>query len=133
MIAQPAPEDMHRASAPAGAPRGASEAALRVLLVDASDRGGIGDYTRSLRAALQAEHADVALAAPAGAGDPDLVLRDRRCGPDVDRKGKARLYALRLRELGPAVVAFNRVVSRARPSIVHAQTEVVPGLDPLVL
>jgi glycosyltransferase involved in cell wall biosynthesis len=133
MTAQPAPEDMHRASAPAGAPRGASEAALRVLLVDASDRGGIAHYTRSLRAALQAEHADVALAAPAGAGDPDLVLRDRRWGPDVDRLGKARLYALRLRELGPAVVAFNRVVSRARPSIVHAQTEVVPGLDPLVL
>ena len=124
---------MHRASASAGAPRGASEAALRVLLVDASDRGGIAHYTRSLRAALQAEHADVALAAPAGAGDPDLVLRDRRWGPDVDRLGKARLYALRLRELGPAVVAFNRVVSRARPSIVHAQTEVVPGLDPLVL
>jgi len=116
-----------------GAPRDAPEAALRVLLVDSSDRGGIALYTRCLRAALQAEHADVALAAPAGVGDPDLVLRGRRWGPDVDRLGKARLYALRLRELGPSVLAFSRVVTRAHPSIVHAQTEVVPGLDPVVL
>ncbi len=116
-----------------GAPRDAPEPALRVLLVDASDRGGIALYTRCLRAALQAEHADVALAAPAGVGDPDLVLRGRRWGPEVDRLGKARLYALRLRELGPSVLAFSRVVTRAHPSIVHAQTEVVPGLDPVVL
>jgi glycosyltransferase involved in cell wall biosynthesis len=61
------------------------------------------------------------------------VLRGRRWGPDVDRLGKARLYALRLRELGPSVLAFSRVVTRAHPSIVHAQTEVVPGLDPVVL
>jgi glycosyltransferase involved in cell wall biosynthesis len=133
MTAQPSPEDMHRATAPTSAPRDASEAALKVLLVDASDRGGIARYTRCLRAALQAEHAEVALAAPVGVGDPDLVLQGRRWGPDVDRLGKARLYALRLRELGPSVVAFARAVARAHPSVVHVQTEVVPGLDPLVL
>ena len=115
------------------APRDASEAALRVLLVDASDRGGIARYTRCLRSALEAEHTHVALAAPAGVGDADLVLRGPRWGPAVDRMGKARLYALRLSELGPTALGFLRAVSRAHPSIVHVQTEVVPGLDPMVL
>jgi glycosyltransferase involved in cell wall biosynthesis len=133
MTAQPSPKDMHLASAPTAAPHDDSEAALKVLLVDASDRGGIARYTRCLCSALQAEHAEVALAAPAGVGDPDLVLQGRRWGPDVDRLGKARLYALRLSELGPSVVAFSRAVARAHPSVVHVQTEVVPGLDPMVL
>ncbi len=129
------PRSSHEA-APAG-PRSSSGTdghdPVRVLLVDASDRGGIALYTRRLRAALEAEHAEVALAAPAGVGDPDLELRGLRWGPDVARMGKARLYALRLSELGPSVLALAKAVSRARPAVVHAQTEVVPGLDPLVL
>ena len=133
MTAQPSPEDIDVAIPGMTAPRDASEAALRVLLVDASDRGGIARYTQCLRAALEAEHTQVALAAPAGVGDADLVLRGPRWGPAVDRMGKARLYALRLTELGPTAVAFIRAVARAHPSIVHVQTEVVPGLDPLVL
>jgi len=111
----------------------APEPAARVLLVDASDRGGIAHYTRSLRAALAAEHADVALAAPAGVGDPDLVIRGPRWGPDVDRMGKARLYALRLTEVPPSILALAKAVWRARPDVVHVQTEVVPGVDPLLL
>ena len=111
----------------------APELAARILLVDASDRGGIAHYTRCLRAALEAEHADVALAGPAGVGDPDLVLSGPRWGPDVDRMGKARLYALRLTEVPPSILALAKAVSRARPDVVHVQTEVVPGVDPLIL
>jgi glycosyltransferase involved in cell wall biosynthesis len=133
MTAQASPEDIDVATAGTAAPPDPSEAALRVLLVDASDRGGIAHYTQCLRAALEAEHTQVALAAPAGVGDAELVLRGPRWGPAVDRMGKARLYALRLTELGPTAVAFLRAVSRAHPSIVHVQTEVVPGLDPFVL
>src|SRR5579863_9947917 len=107
----------------------APEAAPRVLLVDASDRGGIARYTGCLRAALQAEHVEVALAAPAGVGDGDLVLRGPRWGPDAARMGKARLYALRLGEVGPITLTLLRAVSRARPTVVHVQTEMVPGID----
>ena len=133
MTAQPLPPDIDTASPSATLPSVAPESAMRVLLVDASDRGGIARYTRCLRVALEAEHAAVALAAPAGVGDPDLVLRGPRWGPEVARMGKARLYALRLTEVGPSALAFTRAVARAAPAVVHVQTEVVPGLDPVVL
>jgi len=133
MTAQPSPEDIDLATPETDAPSDAAVPALRVLLVDASDRGGIARYTRCLRSALEAEHTQVALAAPAGVGDRDLVLRGRRWGPDVDRLGKARLYGLRLRELAPSARSFTRAVSRTHPQVVHVQTEVVPGLDPMML
>jgi glycosyltransferase involved in cell wall biosynthesis len=133
MTAHPLPDDIDITRSPPLPAPVASGQAVRVLLVDASDRGGIARYTRCLRAALEAEHVEVALAAPAGVGDPDLVLQGPRWGPAVASMGKARLYALRLGELGPTALAFARSVSRARPTVVHVQTEVVPGLDPLVL
>ena len=75
---------------PAAAPSpGEPDPGLRVLLVDASDRGGIARYTRCLREALQAEHTDVALAAPVGVGDRGLEIRGPRWGPDVARMSKA--------------------------------------------
>ncbi len=132
MTAHPLPDDID--PDPPGAPSPSpGPMALRILLVDASDRGGIARYTRCLREALQDEHVEVALAAPAGVGDADLVLRGPRWGPDVARMGKTRLYALRLTELGPTALAFTRAVARARAGVVHVQTEVVPGLDAVVL
>ncbi len=133
MTAHPFSDDSDAAPSAPPSPAVAPAAGLRVLLVDASDRGGIARYTRCLRDALQAEHAEVALAAPAGVGDPDLVIRGPRWGPDVAAMGKARLYAMRLGEVGPAAVALFKAVSRAAPAVVHAQTEVVPGLDALML
>jgi glycosyltransferase involved in cell wall biosynthesis len=129
------PLSQHSADA---TPRAASrpdapEPGARVLLVDASDRGGIAHYTRCLRAALEAAHADVALAGPPGVGDPDLVISGPRWGPDVDRMGKAHLYALRLTEVPRSTLALAKAVARARPDVVHVQTEVVPGIDPLIL
>jgi glycosyltransferase involved in cell wall biosynthesis len=122
---------------PGGTPQrpnpGAGVSPSRVLLVDASDRGGIARYTRCLRQTLEEEHASVVLAAPLGVGDPGFELRGPRWGPDVARMGRARLYALRLREVGPCARSLHRAVKRARPEIVHVQTEVVPGLDAVVL
>jgi len=112
---------------------GRPDEALRVLLVDASDRGGIARYTEALRRALAAEHVAVSLAAPAGAGDDALALHNLRWGPGVARLGRLRLYALRLGELVPATASFLRAVRRARPDIVHVQTDVVPGIDHVVL
>ncbi|HUY22610.1 MAG TPA: glycosyltransferase [Acidimicrobiales bacterium] len=132
MTAHPSPDDPDGV-VPAQAPVPAAPVHLRVLLVDASDRGGIARYTACLRSALEAERVDVALAAPAGVGDPGLALRGPRWGPEVARMGRARLYAVRLGELAPSARAFSRAVARARPTVVHVQTEVVPGIDPLVL
>ena len=129
MTAHPRPDDTDTDLPAPVAPH----PALRVLLVDASDRGGIARYTRCLREALRAEHVDVALAAPAGVGDRGLELRGQRWGPDAARMGKARLYALRLGEVGPITATLLRAVSRARPTVVHVQTEMVPGIDALVL
>ncbi|HUI02017.1 MAG TPA: glycosyltransferase [Acidimicrobiales bacterium] len=101
--------------------------------MDASDRGGIARYTRSLRRALEGQHATVAVAAPPGVGDAGLVLRGLRWGSDVARMSRGRLYALRLREVGPCASTFVRAVRRARPCVVHVQTEIVPGIDAQVL
>src|SRR5579863_1384549 len=129
MTAQPSPGDTAPARPGRPSPSDEPEAAMRVLLVDASDRGGIARYTGCLRAALQAEHVEVALAAPTGVGDRGLELRGPRWGPDAARMGKARLYALRLGEVGPITLTLLRAVSRARPTVVHVQTEMVPGID----
>ena len=118
---------------PSSAAVGPAPDALHVLLVDASDRGGIARYTAHLRAGLEAEHATVALAGPAGVGDPGRELAVPRWGPDVGRMGKAHLYALRLAEVVPGARSFLRAVAREHPDVVHVQTEVVPGLDAAVL
>lgn len=106
---------------------------MRVLLVDASDRGGIATYTAQLGRALRAEGVDVCVAAPAGLGDEGAVLAERRWGPDISGMGRLALYRLRLAELGPATMSLLRAVARTRPDVVHVQTDVVPGADHLVL
>jgi glycosyltransferase involved in cell wall biosynthesis len=125
----PTPDDVER---DAPRVRGAS-GPLRVLIVDASNRGGIARYTACLRDALDKEGMVVQVAAPSGVGDPHVALRGPRWGPAVARMGRARLYALRLGELVPTATALLRSVARARPDVVHIQTEVVPGLDSVLL
>jgi len=128
-----APRPPSPSAAPGGTPPRPDPDAPHVLLVDASDRGGIARYTASLRAGLESEHAAVALAAPPGVGDRGRELAAARWGPDVERLGRARLYALRVAEVGPAALSLWRAVARERPDVVHAQTEVVPGLDAALL
>jgi glycosyltransferase involved in cell wall biosynthesis len=109
------------------------DAALKVLLADASDRGGIVTYTAELRKALTSEGLDVVLAGPAGIGDEGAVLPDHRWGPEVDKLSRLALYRLRLNDIGPAVLTFLRIVAREQPDVVHVQTDVVSGIDHLVL
>ncbi len=116
--------------APAGSGK---EHRLKVLLVDASDRGGIATYTAELKRELREEGVDVVLAAPEGVGDEGAVLAGGRWGPDIDRLGRFALYRLRLADLGPAALTLLRAVARTRPDVVHVQTDVVPGIDHLVL
>jgi glycosyltransferase involved in cell wall biosynthesis len=72
-------------------------------------------------------------AGPKGLGDVDFELSERRWGPEVEALSRARLYALRLKELIPAATTLRRAAVRCAPDIVHLQAEVVPGLDHLVL
>ncbi len=106
---------------------------LRVLVVDPSERGGIARYTQRLVAALRSEGVTTFHAAPRGFGDPGFDLAERRWGPEVDALGRVRLYALRLRELLPAMTSLRRVVTSSDPDVVHFQAEVIPGIDHLVL
>ena len=107
--------------------------ALRVLLVDVSDRGGIARYCASLRAALQREGTSVSLAAPPPLADAGLALARRHWGPDVSGLARARLLGRRLAEIGPSALLLGRAVWRARCDVVHVQTEVVPLFDHLAL
>ena len=100
----------------------------RVLVVDPSERGGIARYTERLVEALRARGVTTLLAAPAGAGDPGLELKVRRWGPEVEALSRARLYALRARELVPSLLSVRRAVARARPGVAHFQAVVVPGV-----
>jgi glycosyltransferase involved in cell wall biosynthesis len=106
---------------------------IKVLLVDASVHGGIATYTDKLQQALRNEGIEVVRAAPEGQGDQGAILADRRWGPDVEGMSRVDLYRLRLSELGPSAYRLLRTVNRIRPDIVHVQTDVVPGIDHLVL
>jgi glycosyltransferase involved in cell wall biosynthesis len=105
----------------------------RVLLVDVSDRGGIARYTSCLRDALVHQGADVARAGPPGLADPGLELAGRRWGPEVSGTARLQLLARRLAEVAPSALALARAVRRSGADIVHFQSDVVPGLDHLVL
>jgi glycosyltransferase involved in cell wall biosynthesis len=106
---------------------------LSVLLVDPSDRGGLARYTERLADALRREGTIVYRAGPEGLGDAGFELSGRRWGPEIEALGRARLYALRLRELIPAVTSLRRAVVRGSPDIIHCQAQVVPGVDHLVI
>ena len=90
MTAHPSPDDTHRALPATPGTPGRPDGALRVLLVDASDRGGHRPSTHvACASALAAEHAEVSLAAPAGVGDPGLVAAGAPVGPRGGSDGKA--------------------------------------------
>src|ERR1019366_8363905 len=109
------------------------DVALKVLLVDTSDRGGIATYTAHLRRALSDEGAEVLLAAPVGFGDEGSVLSSPHWGPEFARLGRLARYRLLLADLVPSVTTLLRSITRTRPDIVHVQTKVVPGFDHLAL
>ena len=79
MTAHPLSDDSDAArrpspSVPPPSPDSRAPLAARAPGGHASDRGGIARYTACLRAGLEAEHAAVALAGPAGVGDAGREL-----------------------------------------------------------
>jgi glycosyltransferase involved in cell wall biosynthesis len=101
---------------------------MRVLLFDASDRGGIATYTDRLTDALTAAAVDVRLSAPPGRERGAPVLPARAWG-DEAHVGRAALYARRAREALAGGLAFHRAMRAVRPEIVHAHTRIAPRLD----
>ena len=77
--------------------------------------------------------ATVEVAAPPGIGKAELALSPVSWGPDITRLRKWSFYRLRLRELPVSIRALFRAVRRSRAEIMHIQTEIVPGIDHLVL
>jgi len=110
-----------------------AHAALRVLLVDVSDRGGIAHYTDCLSSALTSEGVTVSLAALKPRADRGLALAPRRWGPDVSGMARQRLRVRRLAEVAPSALLLGRAVIRAHPDLVHVQTDVVPPVDHLAI
>jgi len=100
---------------------------VRVLVVDASDRGGIAHYTEALVDGLRAEGVDVTFLAPR-TGLPRLPWGEETAGWNVARR-RAVAAAAWVRRA--AVVASE--VRRSRPDVVHVQTPIAGVLDPLLL
>lgn len=105
---------------------------MRVLMFDASDRGGIATYTDRLADALELAGADVHLAAPASRARNAPVLEPHAWGERAPRFRRAGLYGRRLREAVRGAATFVRALRAVRPDVVHVQTRVAPRLDPLL-
>lgn len=106
---------------------------MRVLLVDASDRGGIATYTARLRLVLADAGVDARLAAPPGLEHGSPPLGRHRWGPEFDALSLPRRKALLAGEVVTSSLALRRAVAAVAPDLVHLHTEVVPRVDPLVL
>lgn len=102
----------------------------RVLLVDRSERGGIALYSDQLVAELVRAGADVALCAPPDRDGTAYHLARHRWGFEATDMSRARLWYHRLGEIPVSATAVARAIARFRPQVVHAQTEVLPRLDP---
>ena len=104
---------------------------LRVLLVDRSDRGGIATYTGQLMTGLTAAGVDVRLCAPGARASGAPSLPHHRWGQEIAGASKATIWAGRMDEIPRAATAVARGIRAVHPDVVHAQTEILPRLDPV--
>lgn len=102
---------------------------MRVLVVDASDRGGIAAYSQRLVEALRSAGVDARLAAPPGRALAAPSIPHLLWGYEVAGMGKARLYAHRMKEALRGAWALATAVRSVRPDVVHVQTSVIPRFD----
>lgn len=103
---------------------------VRVLVVDASDRGGIARYTDHLVAGLRSAGENVELCAPDGRARPALRLlgvswrtRPRSTG------GRLAFYSRRLIDVPLAAASLLTAQRRFRPTVVHLHTAVTRRAD----
>ncbi|MDA8391520.1 MAG: glycosyltransferase [Actinomycetota bacterium] len=104
-----------------------------MLLVDASDRGGIATYSARLRLVLSEAGVDARLAAPPGLQVGSPALGRHRWGPEFEALSPLRRKSILAGEVASSSAALRRAVTVVEPDLVHFQTEVVPRVDPFVL
>ncbi len=105
---------------------------LRVLLVDASDRGGIATYTDGLLDGLRRAGIDARLSAPGARAEGSPALARRLWGYEIAGMGRLRIYRRRLVETAAGAVSFTRAVRTVRPDVINVHTNVTPRFDPLL-
>lgn len=109
-----------------------TEPRLRVLIVDASDRGGIATYTDRLLDGLRGAGIDARLCAPAPRAQGSPALVRRLWGYEIAGMRRARLYRRRLVETAVGAFSFSRAVRRVRPDVINVHTNVTPRFDALL-
>jgi glycosyltransferase involved in cell wall biosynthesis len=97
-----------------------------VLMIDASDRGGIADYTARLVADLRAAGCDVTLCAPP-------TLPSLPWGEEVRDWHPLRLRAVSLLAWTRRVITVRSLVRKAKPDVVHLQTAFAGPFEPALL
>ncbi len=110
-----------------------AEAAPTVLVIDASDRGGIARYTAALVSALREAGIPVAIAAPRGRQLDARPISHIPWGDEIAGWPTWRFRLLLLRKLPRRVLSVALAVRRARPQVVHLQTIVGGPFDPLLM
>jgi glycosyltransferase involved in cell wall biosynthesis len=104
-----------------------------VLVIDASDRGGIARYTAALVDDLRAAGIPVAISAPRGRQLEARPISHIPWGDEIAGLPTWRYRLLLLRKLPRRVLSVARAVRRAKPTVVHLQTIVGGPLDPLLM
>jgi glycosyltransferase involved in cell wall biosynthesis len=105
----------------------------RVLVVDASDRGGIARYTAALVGDLREAGIGVALAAPPGRQLDARPISHIPWGDELAGWPDWRFKLLLVRELPRRAISLAIAVRRARPRVVHLQGNVGGPFEPLLM
>jgi glycosyltransferase involved in cell wall biosynthesis len=118
---------------PSGRTAAVPATAPTVLVIDASDRGGIARYTAALVDDLRAAGIPVAIAAPRGRQLQARPISHIPWGDEIAGLPTWRYRLLLLRKLPRRVLSVALAVRRAKPTVVHLQTIVGGPLDPLLM
>jgi glycosyltransferase involved in cell wall biosynthesis len=105
----------------------------RVLMVDASDRGGIARETGDLVRRLRRERVDVALVAPRGLALDAPELPALPWGDEVAGWSSWRLRRVSIAAWLRRLTVLGRAIARQRPDVVHLQTAVTGPFDRALL
>ncbi len=109
------------------------DAAPNVLMVDASNRGGIARYTAALVGDLRADGTAVALSAPSGHELNARAISHIPWGDELVGWPGWRVKLLLLREFPRRAIDLEAAVRRAHPRILHLQANVGGPFDPILM
>lgn len=109
------------------------DAAYNVLMIDASDRGGIARYTAALVGDLRENGIAVALSAPEGNELNARSISHIPWGDELAGWPRWRLTLLFLREMPRRAFDLVAAVRDAHPRVLHLQANVGGPFDPLLM